>query len=521
MTQPIRTRPSRRLVPWALAAGVAIGAVPAFASATPVKPTADCTVVGGKDGLIAYFGYDSPLSETTTIPVRSSGDSHNFFSPGNPNRGQVTEFAPGAHRGVFWVDAFPDEPVTWSLKTPGVAEPETATASISTRRCLPNLTIDIAGPPSVTAGETGTWTVTVTHAGYPDISPDLQPDVAIPVDQIVTRVPSISDTPLTPNSVPEGGLKPGDTLTYTVTGPVSCTATGMIDQNAVTGLKDAPEYTTEDNTDLVSTPVTGSCTVDLGVGITPNVPTTTPGNTVEWSVPVTNTGNTPVAIEDIRVISPGLVLTPAPGSPTGTLAPGQTITFTASTPVTPAQCGTLTNTVRVGYGSDSTPEPLRDSNPANDTAVGSVVVECTTTPVPPTTTTGEGSVCTRPSLMARVGAKRRVQAGQRTNVVLTARNRSGTPAVNTRLRYRIPAGMAMVKGPRTATVSRGVVTVKLGTLGPKKTRTIRLSLQVARTARASRVHVARLSAGCSGSAAGRLTTSVVPLQGQINPRVTG
>ena len=59
MTQPIRTRPSRRLVPWALAAGVAIGAVPAFASATPVKPTADCTVVGGKDGLIAYFGYDS------------------------------------------------------------------------------------------------------------------------------------------------------------------------------------------------------------------------------------------------------------------------------------------------------------------------------------------------------------------------------------------------------------------------------------------------------------------------------
>ena len=529
MSHP-RRRISRRALPLIAAAGAAALCVPAVATATSIKPTIECVLPDGSGNLVAYFGYDNPYG-TTNVAVGSTDVHTNYFTPGPEDRGQPTRFLPGKHPGVFKT-AFPENSsITWHLvNITGIPE-HTATASSSTKRCLPNLVLDITGPATGTAGQEGTWVVTVTHGGWP--GSDI--DAPVPVSKIETTLAGRGVLVPDAASVPaDGQLKPGQALTYTVKGPFVC-VNGRMVQSATTKLTEGQETTTSDNSDSTPTTVTGTCTVDLGIGVTPSAPTATPGETVTWTVPVTNAGPTPVEIGDIRVVAPGLPnLTPAPGMPTsGPLAPGATITFIATTPITPAQCGTITNVVRVGYGTDATPENQRDTNPANDVAIGTVQVICgapTPTPPPPPagsggtplTPGGGGAQCVAPRLFTTVSGPQRVVAGQLTGVTLVARNRSGrVAATSTRLRYTVPAGFSLTSVPEGASLRNGLLTLEVGKLAPGATRTVRLGLRVNRTAVRDVNHRARLTAACSASATGALATQVTPIGGPLQPNVTG
>lgn len=525
MSHP-RRRFGRRALPLVAAGGAALLAVPAMATATSIQPTVECVLPDGSGNLVAYFGYDNPYS-TTNVAVGSTEPHKNYFTPGPQDRGQPTRFLAGKHPGVFKTSFPQGESVTWHLVNVNGYPEHTATASASTKRCLPNLVLDITGPATGTPGQEGTWVVTVTHGGWPG-SDITEP---IPVSKIRTSLDGRGV--LTPDTVPADGLlKPGEQLTYTVKGPFVC-VNGQMVQSATTGLTEGEETTTADNTDSTPTTVSGSCSVDLGIGITPTPATTAPGETATWTVPVTNAGPTPVNISDIRVVAPGLPgLTPAPGSPTGTLAPGATITFIATTPITPAQCGTITNTVRVGYGDDSTPENQRDTNPANDIATGSVIVVCgAPVPTPPTSggsggavdnPGGGGTQCVAPRLGATVTGPRAVVAGQLTTVTLVARNRSPrTAATSTVLRYTVPAGFSLTGVPDGASLRRGILTVRVGRMAPGASRTVRLGLRVNRTATRDISHRARLTASCRATATGALATQVTPIGGPLQPNVTG
>ncbi|MCC6832077.1 MAG: DUF11 domain-containing protein [Thermoleophilia bacterium] len=526
MSHPPR-RIRRRALPLVAAGGVALLAVPAAANATSVQPTIECVVPDGSGNLVAYFGYDNPYS-TTNVAVGSTQPHKNYFTPGPEDRGQPTRFLAGSHPNVFKTTFPESQSITWHLVNVTGLPEHTATASSSTKRCLPNLVLDITGPATGTPGQEGTWVVTVTHGGWP--GSDI--DQAIPVAKIETRLDGRGVLTPDASSVPaDGMLKPGQKLTYTVKGPFTC-VNGQMVQTATTGLTEGQETTLADNTDSTPTTVSGSCSVDLGIGITPSTPTAAPGDTVTWTVPVTNAGPTPVNVSDIRVIAPGLPgLTPAPGSPT-TLAPGQSITYVATTPITPAQCGTITNVVRVGYGTDATPADQRDTNPANDVATGSVQVVCG----PPVPTApggsgtgggvnnpgGGGTQCVAPRLAAAVSGPRAVVAGQLTTVTLVARNRSPrTAAADTVLRYTVPAGFSLTAVPKGATLRRGILTVQVGKMAAGASRTVRLVLRVNRTATRDVSHRARVSAACRATATGALATQVNPIGGPLQPNVTG
>lgn len=72
----------------------AISLTPAFAHAAgePVR--------WELDSFLAHFGYFNPTTDTTSLVA---GGSTNFFSPGNPNMGQPSTFAPGKVKRAFSV----------------------------------------------------------------------------------------------------------------------------------------------------------------------------------------------------------------------------------------------------------------------------------------------------------------------------------------------------------------------------------------------------------------------------------
>jgi CSLREA domain-containing protein len=78
----------------------------------------------------AYFGYDNTTGAAVTIPV----GVNNYFTPGNPNRGQTTLFQPGRVTNAFSVNfnASGSNLAVWFLKGPdGVLRPvNVTTASI-------------------------------------------------------------------------------------------------------------------------------------------------------------------------------------------------------------------------------------------------------------------------------------------------------------------------------------------------------------------------------------------------------
>src|SRR5262249_32512925 len=98
-----------------------------------------------------------------------------------------------------------------------------------------------------------------------------------------------------------------------------------------------------------------------------------PGQTIDYTVTVTNNGPAPVPFADIAVSEPHATVAHVGQAPT-TLAAGEHVTYTASHKVTEAECGTNvenTATVSLAYGSI-----LKDTTPANDSSSVYTKVDC-------------------------------------------------------------------------------------------------------------------------------------------------
>ncbi len=397
--------------------------------------------------------------------------------------------------------------------------------------CLPNLEIIKTGPPTVGPGVV-TWTVTVYHRGYPDAPDPYGSTEGIPVSAINVDDLNVGAYDIEPDEAPaDGMLRPGGSLTYTVTQNFDvrrCTKS-QIQNTARFTLDDIAQTTTEDDTHTAYAKV--KCEADVGIVKTADKQIYTVGQIVQWTVKVTNTGTLDVPMSRITVDDPAATLTPQDTTPGAVLQPGQTTTFTASTLVTIDNCGTISNTATVSLVGTGP----ADSNPQNNSSTATVSCEVpvpnqnppgntTTTPTTPSTPTRPGGtkgedVCPRVTVGLGITAAKRPFAGQLSTVVLKVKARNDAKKV--KLTYRLPSGFAVVaKSPGTVLRS-GILVADLGTVKAGTTRTVRLSVRILRTAKGKRQHTATVVATCAATTRAALAANVRPLQGSVNPAVTG
>lgn len=223
-------------------------------------------------------------------------------------------------------------------------------------------------------GQTVTYTITVTNNGPSAVSSIVLNDTLPSALSGVSFSPSAGSYDSGTGVWSGLNLTPGASVTMQVSGTIDPAATGDL-TNSVLVLP--PEGVNESNGDNNSATDTDTLTpeVDLAVAKTDNQTSAVPGDSVTYTVTVTNSGPSTVsslALTDTIPAALGSVtFTPSTGSynsGTGvwsglTLASGQSITMQVSGTIDPAATGNLVNSVTV-----APPAGATDTNSGNNTA---------------------------------------------------------------------------------------------------------------------------------------------------------
>jgi uncharacterized repeat protein (TIGR01451 family) len=281
------------------------------------------------------------------------------------------------------------------------------------------------------------------------------------------------------------------------------------------------------------------CYTDIMIQKTAPKATYAPGETIQWTITVSNEGQTPIPVSHITVIDPTLTdlhLVSAPAD--GYLRSKQQMIFQATTPVTAGMCGENTRRTEVDlptkiYGPD-------DRDVANDRGDATFTVVCAppAPPAPPVVVVAPApvappppavapvirttAVCPAVTLGAQVRASKGVTAGQVTRVMLTARNTSTTnTASGAVLTYRLPSGMSLTARPAGSSLRRGVLTMRLGSLAPSSRRAVALKVRVDRSSAGIRMHRAGISSRCSAAIATTARTRITQVGPRVRPAVAG
>ncbi len=284
------------------------------------------------------------------------------------------------------------------------------------------------------------------------------------------------------------------------------------------------------------------CYTDIMIQKTAPKATYAPGETIQWTIIVSNEGQTPIPVGHVTVVDPTLTdlhLVSAPAD--GYLRSKQQMIFQATTPVTAGMCGENTRRTEVGlptkiYGPD-------DRDVANDRGDATFTVVCTPPlpPAPPDVTAppapparapapaavapvirSTAPVCPSVTLGAQVRVSKPMIAGQVTRVTLTARNVSAANTASAAvLTYRLPSGMSLAARPVGSSLRRGVLTMNLGSLAPSSRRAVALKVRVDRSSSGIRMHRAGISSRCSAAIAATARTRITQVGPQVRPAVAG
>jgi len=277
-----------------------------------------------------------------------------------------------------------------------------------------------------------------------------------------------------------------------------------------------------------------NCVVDVAIAKTSDRAAYAPGDVATYTITVTNTGNTAVLRERIRVSDPELTdLAPVGPAIAGWLSPGETYVWTGTRALTDAECGQLPNTATVDLV--PTKGDLPDSNPGNDRATRIVTVggaQCAPPPaavvpaaqappaVTPPVTVAQVPVCPRPRLRAVVRGPKHPKAGRTAKYRITIRT-TGKTARKVTLRLNLPRGFSL---PRTSAskLRHGRLEVGVGTLVRGRARTFPVLLRLDRSTRGSKTMRASVSARCGGAATAiRTVQAVAVAPRRVQPAVTG
>ena len=239
--------------------------------------------------------------------------------------------------------------------------------------CTPDLAIQKSGPAHVMFGETATYSIIVRNVGEMRVARTAvhvtDPAASVAELQFHRVVAGDSDTWLEPGEVWEYRLAGGQAITVPVTTcePITNTA-------AVAPLRG--ERKLHNNRSTVRTKVI--CRPDLSIGKTADKATYRPGETIVYSVTVTNSGQVPIPFGAIVVADPSLPSLALVGEPPTVLMPGAAVTYRGTRTATVQDCGTIANTATVALGPNEprTHQPWTEVTLANNTAAASVQVIC-------------------------------------------------------------------------------------------------------------------------------------------------
>jgi uncharacterized repeat protein (TIGR01451 family) len=236
------------------------------------------------------------------------------------------------------------------------------------------------GKTTVVPGTSNTYTITVTNNG-PDTVTSLTLSDTIPASLLNPNfAPSVGAYNVGTGAWSGLNLATGQSVTMTLTGTVDPSATGSL-ANIVT--VSPPAGTTDSNSanDSFTDNDTLTPQADLAVTMTDGVTTVAPGDSIAYTMRVTNNGPSMVdaLVTDLFpadftnilwfvVLNSGAIsASPSGGNgdihDTVKLLPGGSATFRASGQISASATGPLANTVTV-----TAPAGTTDSNPANDTA---------------------------------------------------------------------------------------------------------------------------------------------------------
>ncbi|MBB6500680.1 Ig-like domain-containing protein [Pedobacter cryoconitis] len=242
--------------------------------------------------------------------------------------------------------------------------------------------VKTATPATAVAGSPLTYTINLTNNGP---SPILATDVINVTDNLpagFTASSYVAAPAGTTYNSSNGNwtgltLASGQSATLTITGTVSATATGALSNTATVS---TPPGITDpvpgNNTSTISTNI--SRVLDLGVTKTSNPTTVIAGQTLTYTITLTNNGPTSLLATDVVPVVDNLpagftatsytaangTYTSSNGNWTGlTLASGQSTTLTIVGTTSPSAAGTLSNTVTL-----TPPTGTTDPTPGNNTA---------------------------------------------------------------------------------------------------------------------------------------------------------
>jgi uncharacterized repeat protein (TIGR01451 family) len=226
---------------------------------------------------------------------------------------------------------------------------------------------------------------------------------------------------------------------------------------------------------------------------------------------------------------PGAVVTLSVTGGSGTLSAGQvTIGAGGTATVTLTSPGPGTTTVAASTAGDGSYVAINPSTGSQSTATAtpttltaSVSVAFRAAQVTPTTPTVPIAGSTAPRLRLTKTAPARARVLTRVRYTITVRNPGRVAARNVVLKDRLPKGMSFVRSSRRGTLSGGVVTYDLGTIGAGKSKRVYVWLMADADVRGTRVNVATVTATRVRQLTARAATVFRPLARRVQPAVTG
>jgi uncharacterized repeat protein (TIGR01451 family) len=284
-----------------------------------------------------------------------------------------------------------------------------------------DLTLSVTGPSTGSPGGNLLYTYTVNNVGA---TAALNTVMADPTPAGTTFVSNSGDC-VTAFPCALGTLAPGDSRSITSTFQVQPAFAGSI-TNTGTVSSDGSELTPANNTTSVVTTVAGSA--DLGIGVT-GPASTTAGNTVSYTITVTNNGPTAAVNSSVSDTTPsGLSFV----SNTGACVTAFPCTFAS---IENGGTRTITATYQV-------PANYTSPNPIVDTAA---ITSATPDPVPGNNSANASTnVTATADLAISVGAPVNANAGGTVAFTITVTNNGPNAAVNAQVADVTPSGLSFV-----------------------------------------------------------------------------
>ena len=425
---------------------------PTLTNASQLVTTATDATLGGNitdsaalSGTVNATGKITFTVFSDAACTKSAAPSTDFTVNGNGTYGPAT-FKPLTAGKYFWIASYSgdsnNDPLTGKCGDTG--ETSTVTESPS-----PDLGILKTGPSQVNVGDTIDYTITITNTGNVDV-PNATWTDPLPADTTFLSVdsPCGTDSPPTKVTCNVGTLGAGKSF-----GPIHMKVTAN-KVGTVTNTASVPgDVTPTDDTSTVKTTVVAGPASDLSIKKTGPAQVNL-GDTITYSITVTNTGNTTVQHATFTdplppntgLITLGFGCSFAMGKITcdvGTLNPGDT-----SSPVVvvifPLKVGTYVNTASVPT----------DGTPSDDSSTVTTIVG--TTPV-----VDLGILKTGPS---------QVSLGDNITYNITITNTGNVDVPNATWTDPLPADTTFVSVDSPCTVDNPPtkVTCNVGTLGAGK-----------------------------------------------------